>query len=441
MKPSFTRRYRRRSKPAKSDGAFFKKESRSEQSFFGEASHDAFFQPAVSNASSQAVQRKCAECEKEDKQVQRAQDKKEEDKKLQRATDKKEDDDKKLMRAPEKKEEDKKLQRATDKKEEDDKKLQRAEDKKEEDKKIQKKEGTAGTGSGASVSSYVNTLGAKGQAMPPAVNHFFASRMGYDFSNVKLHTDKEAAESAKSVNAKAYTIGNHIVFNEAQYNTASGEGKKLLAHELAHVMQNNSDGEHIDRQAETDQLEEHEATPTSGFGTGTQTKNTRHFANCAGVNVQGHTDANYSNSFTVSGASRPNRSCSECGEGDNCVTNTGTIVSTFAANPTVTLPAVPSGLSDCERLAVQNFINTTLRAHELQHLAAFNTYNAVIRTRYTYNGCASGLDAYIQSQHDAVEVARRSAADAQSAALDPFNAAIPCNCPDPAPNSEAGQNE
>jgi hypothetical protein len=62
--------------------------------------------------------------------------------------------------------------------------------------------------------------------------------MGYDFSNVKIHTEEAAARSAKAINAKAYTTNNHIVFNEGQYNPASAEGKKLIAHELTHIMQN-----------------------------------------------------------------------------------------------------------------------------------------------------------------------------------------------------------
>jgi hypothetical protein len=450
MKPSF-RRYRRRSKPAKAEGSFFKKESQPEHSFFGDASHGAFFQPSATAAQSQSVQRKCDNCEKEDK-AQRKEDKKEEDKKLQRATDKKEED-KKLMRAPEKKEEDKKLQRAPEKKEEEDKKIMKAEDKKEEDKKLQrapekkeeddkklqKKEAGAAPAPASKVSSYIGSLNGKGHTMPPMANQFFSSRIGYDFSNVKLHTDKEAAESAKSVNAKAYTVGNNIVFNEGQYNTQSGEGKKLLAHELAHVVQNNGgDVEQISRMAEQDAMEQIEETATISSGTGSKIENTTHFANCAGVSVQGRTDANYTSSFTSSGTQRPATTCSECSEGDNCITSAGVIVSTFRANPAVTLPAVPGGLSACENQAVTNFINTTLTQHEQQHVAAFNTYNGVVRTRYRYTGCTSGLQAYIQSQHDAIEVPRRAASDALSAALDPFNVPIPCNCPDPAPQSDAG---
>ncbi len=68
-------------------------------------------------------------------------------------------------------------------------------------------------------------------------NTFFKSRIGHDFSHVKIHTGKDAEESANDLNARAYTVGNHIVFNRNEYNPHSYEGKKLLAHELAHVMQ------------------------------------------------------------------------------------------------------------------------------------------------------------------------------------------------------------
>jgi hypothetical protein len=205
MKPVFTRRYRRRSLPSKNEGGFLKKDS--QESFFGNKEHHAFFQPSAAMSIGQGVQRKCADCEKEDKEVQRE---------------------------PEKKEEEK---------------VMRMEDKKEEEKTVQKKENGGNTSaSGKSVGNYISTLSGKGQPLPAAANYFFSSRMGYDFSNVRVHTGKDAAESAKGVNAKAYTTGNNVVFNEGQYNIGSGEGKKLMAHELTHVMQQNeTDPQKINR--------------------------------------------------------------------------------------------------------------------------------------------------------------------------------------------------
>ena len=217
MKPAF-RRYRRSNKPSKNEGAFFKKESKAEPAFFGEASQEAFFQPGVAN---QAIQRKCASCEQEEK-LQRQPD----PASAEASADKeKKEDEKKLQRAPTS------AEASADK----------------DDKKLQKKEAAGSTTSTANVSTYVGSLNGKGQVMSPLVNQFFSSRIGYDFSQVRVHTDKEAAESAKSVNAKAYTIGNNIVFNEGQFNTESQEGKKLLAHELTHVVQQKGGENELDR--------------------------------------------------------------------------------------------------------------------------------------------------------------------------------------------------
>jgi hypothetical protein len=164
-------------------------------------------------------------------------------------------------------------------------------------------------------------------------------------------------------------------------------------------------------------------------------QNTRHSANCEGVSVSGFTDANYGNSYTAPGTSSPGKSCADC-SGEDCVTNTGTVVSVFTTNPQVTLPSVPSGLNECEQRAVRSFINTTLRAHEQQHVAAFNTYRGTVRTPYTYKGCSGGLDAYTQQIHDNIESARKAKSDAKSAALDANGAnnfSVTCDCPDPEP--------
>lgn len=61
-----------------------------------------------------------------------------------------------------------------------------------------------------------------------------------DFSQVRVHTDSKAAESAHSVGARAYTVGNHIIFGDGQYAPGTRAGRNLLAHELTHVMQQNS---------------------------------------------------------------------------------------------------------------------------------------------------------------------------------------------------------
>lgn len=84
------------------------------------------------------------------------------------------------------------------------------------------------------VKDALNTAGAP---LDKTTQGFMESKFGKDFSNVKVHTDATAAQSASAMDASAYTVGSDIVFNKNQYNPANAEGKKLLAHELTHVSQ------------------------------------------------------------------------------------------------------------------------------------------------------------------------------------------------------------
>ena len=76
-----------------------------------------------------------------------------------------------------------------------------------------------------------------GQALVPAVQADMSSRFGHDFSRVRVHTDAAAAASARSLGALAYTSGSDITFSAGRYDPASTDGRRLLAHELAHVVQ------------------------------------------------------------------------------------------------------------------------------------------------------------------------------------------------------------
>jgi hypothetical protein len=66
---------------------------------------------------------------------------------------------------------------------------------------------------------------------------FFEPRFGHEFSRVRIHTDERAARSAHVLRAEAYTVGNQIVFAAGRYMPASFAGRRLLAHELSHVIQ------------------------------------------------------------------------------------------------------------------------------------------------------------------------------------------------------------
>lgn len=80
-------------------------------------------------------------------------------------------------------------------------------------------------------------LRSSGKRLDPLTRAFMESRFGYDFSQIRVHIDEKAAESARSMNALAYTVGHDIVFGKEQYTPGTIAGKKLLAHELVHVLQ------------------------------------------------------------------------------------------------------------------------------------------------------------------------------------------------------------
>jgi hypothetical protein len=69
---------------------------------------------------------------------------------------------------------------------------------------------------------------------------FMESSLGADFSDVRVHTDATASESARSVQAHAYTVGSDVVFQSGKYAPESDSGKRMLAHELTHVVQQRS---------------------------------------------------------------------------------------------------------------------------------------------------------------------------------------------------------
>lgn len=111
----------------------------------------------------------------------------------------------------------------------------------EKEQKLQRKGSSPqATEAGSDFSSYLSSLSSKGSSLPGESKNFFEPRFGYDFSDVKIHTDADAAKSAQSVNALAYTSGNNIVFNRNQFSPGSDHGKRLLAHELTHVVQQKS---------------------------------------------------------------------------------------------------------------------------------------------------------------------------------------------------------
>lgn len=119
--------------------------------------------------------------------------------------------------------------------------LQRQPEEKVEELQAKSKPGT--TRSVAPIfESRVNTLKGGGQPLPESTCSFFEPRFGADFSSVRVHTDSNANHLARSVNAKAFTVGHDVVFGSGQYSPDTSGGKKLLAHEMTHVLQQGTMG-------------------------------------------------------------------------------------------------------------------------------------------------------------------------------------------------------
>lgn len=93
-------------------------------------------------------------------------------------------------------------------------------------------------GDGASAAAAGNLQLRSGRRLGDSERSFFERRMDMDLSAVRVHDDKHAATAAKQINARAFTVGNNIAFAEGAYQPHSNSGRELIAHELAHVMQN-----------------------------------------------------------------------------------------------------------------------------------------------------------------------------------------------------------
>lgn len=120
----------------------------------------------------------------------------------------------------------------------------------------------------ASVETVLNTAG---QPLAPSTQALMESRFGHDFSQVRVHTDAQAAESAQTIQALAYTVGQNIAFASGQYAPNTHAGQKLLAHELTHVVQQSGQAAHtIQRKApgedDIDLLTDYFKADVSAFG-------------------------------------------------------------------------------------------------------------------------------------------------------------------------------
>ncbi len=102
---------------------------------------------------------------------------------------------------------------------------------------------TTPTGSGVAPPIVHDVIRAPGEPLDPAARAYLEPRFGRDLSAVRVHRDATAAESARAVDARAYTVGHHVVFESGQYHPETQRGRRLLAHELTHVVQQGAVGD------------------------------------------------------------------------------------------------------------------------------------------------------------------------------------------------------
>jgi hypothetical protein len=91
--------------------------------------------------------------------------------------------------------------------------------------------------SGAVPASVEQVLAGPGRPLEPSLRQDMEQRFGHDFSQVRVHVDERAAKSAEAIGASAYTLGQQVVFGRGRFNPSSGAGRRLIAHELTHTLQ------------------------------------------------------------------------------------------------------------------------------------------------------------------------------------------------------------
>lgn len=119
--------------------------------------------------------------------------------------------------------------------------IEEEEEKKKEEEEILRKERYPSQSAEitSDLETYIHSLKGGGQPLPESERVFFEPRFGYDFSQLRIHTDPQASRLTKAVNARAFTLGPNIIFGAGQYRPGSVDGQRLLAHELTHVVQQN----------------------------------------------------------------------------------------------------------------------------------------------------------------------------------------------------------
>ena len=183
-------------------------------------------------------QEKLQQAPEPEKEIQRQEEeeklRKQDDEKIQKNEEEKlqKEEQEKLQQAPEPEKEIQRQEEEEKLRKQDDEKIQ-----KNEEEKLQRKEaGTTGSVS-SSVQSAITGNMTGGEPLSNDVRSFMEPRFNADFSNIRIHSDREAASLNNQLSARAFTYRNHIFFSRDRYQPGTSEGKHLLAHELTHTIQ------------------------------------------------------------------------------------------------------------------------------------------------------------------------------------------------------------
>ena len=99
----------------------------------------------------------------------------------------------------------------------------------------------------AGTESYIQSLGGGGRPLSRTEAQYYEPRFDQSFNDVRIHTGAAADQAAKSINARAFTLGKNIAFADGEYDSSSDPGRRLMAHELTHTLQQSTGVSHVQR--------------------------------------------------------------------------------------------------------------------------------------------------------------------------------------------------
>jgi hypothetical protein len=310
-----------------------------------------------------------------------------------------------------------------------------------------------------------------GQPLPAQTRAFMEPRFGHDFGGVRVHTGAEASRSAEAVAARAYTVGNDVVFRAGAYQPHAPEGAHLIAHELAHVVQQSrGGGASLQRQKDdqpptknqqpakdqppakdapqpakdapqpakdptTPDDEAISIPPITGQGEPREVEYEGTGAGgCDGLVLHGSTKGKFDGGkFKIENEkARQTRAKGgrkgPCGC-DTCISLTGILVITYTTTEAkIGMPEIPDDLTKCGKEKVKEFLDKVLGPHEAEHKRRLETYTGVTRRPISVTGCtADELQTKVAAMHRKEARKREDDVDKFNKKIDPFVRQVDCS--------------